>query len=143
MDISSVGQSRYAERSFHTVPYEQPVQRGYPGGAAGPAVIGNTWAAGPMPGSNRPADSAVWIEEGREKAFLRKLHVSEAGSGLLARLEGQWEMQSWQVRRLHAEHNSLDRMAEAGAHRLRSAVGNLMALTGRVQISGRSVDIYA
>lgn len=143
MDISSVGQSRYAERSFHTVPYEQPMQRGYPGGAAGPAVIGNVMGAGPMPGSNRPSDGAVWIEEGREMASLRKMHVSEAGSGILARLEGQWEMQSWQVRRLHAEHNSLERMAEAGAYRLRSAVGDLLALSGRVQTSGRSVDIYA
>ena len=44
MDISSLSHSRHSERSFNPVQYAQPQQLGYPGGAARPAVVGDTRA---------------------------------------------------------------------------------------------------
>lgn len=143
MDITGISDSRYLSRSFQTSPYEQPQSIGYQGGAAGPRVVGDAPSTGPLPGSNRPDEGAVWLEQCRESSFLNRVHVSESGRSRMARIEGQWEVQSWQVRRLHDEFNSLERQAAAGAMRLRSAVASFLDLQNRASSAGRSVDIYA
>jgi hypothetical protein len=143
MDITGISDSRYLARPFQTTAYEQTPDIGYQGGAAGPQAVGDMPSTGPLPGSNRPGDGSVWLEQGHEKAYQDKVHVTESGRSRMARLEGQWEVQSWHVRRLRDDLNSLERQAAAGAMRLRSAITSLTDLKGRMGDSGRNVDIYA
>jgi len=143
MDISSLSHSRYSERSFNPVQYTQPQQLGYPGGAAGPAVVGGTWPAGPLPGSNYPVSNVTWLEQPKEMAALEMIHVSEKGFQRFSKLFGMWELQSWAVRRAQDQQNSAERQAEASRFLTRSAIASLTAFTGQLATAGQSIDIYA
>lgn len=143
MDVSSLSHSRYSERSFNPGQYAQPQQLGYPGGAAGPAVVGDTWAAGPLPGSNYPISNVTWLEQPKEMAALEMIHVSEKGFRRLSKLFGLWELQSWAVRRAQGQQNSEERQAAASRFLTRSAIASLTALTGQLATAGQSIDIYA
>ncbi|MBN2289803.1 MAG: hypothetical protein JXQ83_10765 [Candidatus Glassbacteria bacterium] len=143
MDISSISPGRYPERSFNAVRYDQPRQAGYSGGAAGPSVLGDAWGAGPLPGSNRPAANATWLEQPKEMAELEMIHVSEKGMRRLSKLYGMWELQSWAVKRAQDQQNSAERQAEASRFLTRSAIASMTAMTGRLATAGQSIDIYA
>ena len=140
MDISSISPGRYVDRSFSRLPYEQPQQIGYPGGAAGPTVLGDTWAAGPLPGSNRPTDNVVWLEQPKEMAALEMMHVSEKGFQRYGKLFGLWELQSWAVRRMQDQQSSAERQAEASRFLTRSAVTSLAALS--TQLATGIINIF-
>jgi len=136
MDLSSISSSRYAQRSFQPGFYHQPQY--IPAGAGL-----NPPGASPIPGSNWPADNAVWVSQCHEVASLEKAHVSEIGQRMLGRMEGLWEVQAWAVRRLQAEHNSMERAALASQFMTRNAISTLMALESRLTTAGKSIDIYA
>jgi len=143
MDITSISPGRYLERSAHSVQYQQAQQLGYPGGAAGPAVVGDAWGAGPLPGSNRPYAGTTWLEQPKEVADLELIHVSEKGLRRLSKLFGMWELQSWAVRRFQDQQNSAERQAAASRFLTRSAVATLTAMSGQLSSVGQSIDIYA
>ena len=143
MDITSISPGRYVDRSFHSVQYQQAQQIGYPGGAAGPAVVGDAWGAGPIPGSNRPYASATWLEQPKELADQEMMHVSEKGIRRLSKLFGMWELQSWAVHRFQDQQNTLERQAAASRFQTRSAMATLTAMSGQLSSVGQSIDIYA
>ena len=136
MDLSSISSSRYAQRSFQPVFYQQP--QNVPAGAGL-----NPPGAGPIPGSNWPADNTVWVSQSKEASSLEKAHVSEIGQRMLGRTAGLWEVQSWAVRRFEAEQSSMERAALASQFITRNAMSTLMALQSRLTITGQSIDIYA
>ena len=144
MDVTSISPGRYQARLFNRMPYEQPRQAGYQGGAAGPADVGDaSWAAGPMPGANRPESSATWLEQPKEMAALEMIHVSEKGMQRLSKMYGIWELQSWAVNRAQDQLNSDERAAEASRFLAQSAIATLTALSGQLATAGQSIDIYA
>jgi hypothetical protein len=144
MDLTSISPSRYTDRAFNPIQYEQSQNVGYPGGGAGgPSALGDTRGVGPLPGSNRLVDSAVWLSERKEVASLDRIHVSEVGQNMLSRAEGLWEVQSWTVRLLQDTQNSLERQTAASQFMTRSAINTLMSLERRIDLAGSAVDIYA
>jgi hypothetical protein len=136
MDLSSISSSRYAQRAFQPVFYHQPQY--VPAGAGL-----NPAGASPIPGSNWPADNAVWVSQCQEVASLEKAHVSEIGQRMLGRMAGLWEVQSWAIRHFQVEQNSMERAALASQFMTRNAISTLMALESRLTTAGKSIDIYA
>lgn len=136
MDLSSISSSRYAQRSFQPVFYQQPQY--IPAGAAL-----NPPGTSPIPGSNWPAYNAVWVSQPQEVSSLEKAHVSEIGQRMMGRMAGLWEVQSWAVRRFQVEQNSMERAALASQFTTRNAIDTLMSLEGRLTTAGKSIDIYA
>lgn len=136
MDLSSISSSRYAQRSFQPVFYQQPQYI-----SAGAAL--NPPGTSPIPGSNWPVYNAVWVSQSQEVSSLEKTHVSEIGQRMMGRMAGLWEVQSWAVRRFQAEQNSMERAALASQSMTRNAINTLMSLEGRLTTAGKSIDIYA
>jgi len=136
MDLSSISSSRYAQRSFQPVFYQQPQY--IPVGAGL-----NPPGASPIPGSNWPVYNAVWVSQPQEVSSLEKAHVSEIGQRMLGRMAGLWEVQSWAVRRFQAEQNSMERAALASQFMTRNAIDTLISLKIGLTTAGNSIDIYA
>ena len=143
MDISSISGTRYAERAFDPVFYQQQPQRAFPGGTLGPVASSSTPGASPLPGSNWPSEDCVWVSLAQEVAGQEMIHVTEAGQRLLGKMQGIWEVQSWLVRRFQDEQNSMERAAQASRSMTQSAVNTLISLGSKLQVAGSSIDIYA
>jgi len=136
MDLSSISTARYSE------PMAQPLPQGLSPYLPAGSGINPTWAS-PVPGSNWPADNAVWVSQSQEVASLDRAHISEIGRRMLGRMEGQWEVQSYSVRLYQTEENSAVRYAIAAGFRAHSAMDSLLSMQMSLAGIGRSVDVYA
>ncbi|HUU29320.1 MAG TPA: hypothetical protein VM123_16075 [archaeon] len=143
MDISSVSASRYTAHTFNPVLYEQPPQRTFHGGTLGPVTSGASFGTSPLPGSNWPSEDTVWIAQSKEASSIEKVHVSEMGQRMLSKMEGLWEVQSWSVRRLQDEQNSLERMTIASRFMTQNAINTMISLKSGLDVAGHRIDIYA
>ena len=136
MDLSSLSSTRYVERAFNPVPYRQaPLPE--------PGTSINPPGASPLPGSNWPAENAVWVSQSKEEAALEKIHVSEIGQRMLGKMAAVWEIQSLLVKRLQDEQNSMERAVVASRFLTQNAINSLIALEQSLDVAGRSIDIYA
>ena len=136
MVLSAISSPAYA------APYTLPLPQQHSQYAVYGAAV-NPAGSSPVPGSNWPADNAVWVAQSSEVSFLERTHVSDVAARMISHSEGKWEIQSHLVRSLQAEQNSLERDALAATVRTRSAVNTLLTLQARLVGTGVSVDVYA
>ncbi len=136
MVLSAISSAGYASIPVQAVP-QQHSQYAQFGAAINPA------GSSPMPGSNWPADKAVWVSQSSEVSFLDRAHVSEMAGRMISHAAGTWEIQSHSVRSLEAGHSSMERNALAAQVRMRGAVNSLLNLQASLAGTGVSVDIYA
>lgn len=136
MVLSAISSTGFAAPHVQAVPqqHSQYTQFG-----AGINPVGSS----PIPGSNWPADKAVWVSQSSEMSFLDRVHVSEMAGRMISRAAGMWEIQSHSVRRLQAESSSLERGALSANIRMRSAVNSLLSFQASLAGTGMSVDVYA
>ena len=71
------------------------------------------------------------------------IHVSEKGLRRYSKLYGEWELQSWTLRRAQAQLDTDERQAEASRYIARNAIASLTALGTHLATAGQSIDIYA
>ncbi len=136
MVLSAISSAGNAAPQMQAVPPQQS-QNAQFGAAINPA------GSSPIPGSNWPADKAVWVSQSSEVSSIGRAHVSEVAGRMIARAAGTWEIQSHLVRRLEVEQSSFERNALAADVRTRSAVNSLLGLQASLAGTGVSVDIYA
>ena len=133
MVLSAIASAGYAAPQVQAVP-QQHSQYG--------AVI-NPAGSSPIPGSNWPADKAVWVSQSNEVSSLGRAHVSEVAGRMVARAVGAWEIQSHSIRLLEATQSSFERSELAAGVRTRNAINSLLSLQSSLAGTGVSVDIYA
>ncbi len=136
MVLSAISSAGYGASQVQAVP-PQHSQYAQFGAAINPA------GSSPIPGSNWPADKAVWVSQSSEVSFLDRVHVSEMAGRMISHSAGTWEIQSHSVRGLEITQSSLERGALAARVRMRNAVNGLLNMQASLAGTGVSVDVYA